>query len=243
MSQPRFPSRQAFTLVELLVSTTIIAVLAALVFAGGNRFLRKGEDVVCANNMRQTAAAILQYANENNGYFPPIQDTDGIKSWANTVVAYLGADPNNEMAKWKATLKYMRCPSHRRFTARITGKTSEDQYIIHELRNFGMNTFLGPSAQLPTNWRTLSSINRPSETMLLTESGLQMSGRCVGILDNYWLGQSTLDTNGHIRPGVHEGANNIAWCDGHVSKWKDVSLLQKHPYRDGGTQDLWRGQR
>lgn len=243
MSPTRFSSSQAFTLVETLVSVAVIAILAVLVFAGANRFLRQGSGVVCASNMRQTASAILQYANDNGGYFPPIQDTDGIKSWVNTVVAYMDANPNNELQKWNATRRVMRCPELRRVTGKLTGKTSEDQYTIHQMRNFAMNVFLGPGTAMPTNWRTLSSVVRPSDTMLLTESGLGVTGDCVGVMDNYWIGQSTLDENRQLRPGVHDGANNIAWCDGHISKWKNVSLLQKAPYRDGSTEDKWTGRK
>jgi len=243
MSQTRFSSSHAFTLVETLVSVAIIAILAVLVFAGANRFLSKGSDVVCASNMRQTAGAILQYANDNGGYFPPIQDTDGIKSWVNTVVAYMGADPNNELAKWRATRMYMRCPSHRQFTAKRTGKISEDAYTIHQLRNFAMNTFLGPYKESPANWRTLASVNRPSETILLSEAGLYLDGTCTGILNDYTIKQSTMDADGNLRPGVHAGANNIAWCDGHISKWKDVFLLTKEPYKYSKSEDRWTGNR
>lgn len=243
MTQTRFSSCPAFTLVETLVSVAIVAILAILVIAGTNRFIRQGSGVVCASNMRQTATAILQYANDNGGYFPPIQDTDGIKSWVNTIVAYMDANPSNELQKWNATRRVMRCPELRRVTGKLTGKTSEDQYTIHQMRNFAMNAFLGPGTAMPTNWRTLASVIRPSDTMLLTESGLGVTGDCVGVMDNYWIGQSTLDENLKLRPGVHDGANNIAWCDGHISKWKNVSLLQKAPYRDGSTEDKWTGRK
>jgi len=38
---------------------------------------------------------------------------------------------------------------------------------------------------------------------------------------------------------VHSGGNNILWCDGHVSRWDDVNLLVKEPYRTTNSEDKW----
>jgi prepilin-type processing-associated H-X9-DG protein/prepilin-type N-terminal cleavage/methylation domain-containing protein len=63
--------QRAFSLVELLVVIGVISVLIAIllpVLAGAQRSAR---DVKCKSNMRQVAAALVNYAAENKGRFPP----------------------------------------------------------------------------------------------------------------------------------------------------------------------------
>lgn len=63
-------SRRAFSLIELLVVVSIIAVLVALLLPSLKSARDAGRLVQCANNQRQLAFADLNYANENAGWFP-----------------------------------------------------------------------------------------------------------------------------------------------------------------------------
>lgn len=233
---------RAFTLMELLVTITILGVLAALLVPGIEAVRASADASACARNMRSVGQGILLYASDNQGMYPTLADVGDTKSWANSVVSYLGGDSAVEASKHQTALKVMRCPSMRRTIIALKGGgVSESSLSIQALRNFAMNIYLGPSSGDLANWRTVASVKQPSKTMLLSEAGITATGDCIFIMDNYWLGRSTLDAQGRTRPGVHNGANNIVWCDGHLSQWKDVSLLQKAPYRDGGTEDLWTG--
>ncbi len=65
------PSRiRGFTLVELLVTLTIIAVLAALSFAGASLFIKRAAAAKDASTLRQISACINMYASDNNDYLP-----------------------------------------------------------------------------------------------------------------------------------------------------------------------------
>jgi prepilin-type N-terminal cleavage/methylation domain-containing protein len=67
----RSPSRaRGFTLVELLVTLTIVAVLAALSFAGASLFMKRAAAVEDASTLRQISACINMYAADNNDYLP-----------------------------------------------------------------------------------------------------------------------------------------------------------------------------
>src|SRR5947209_20181620 len=59
-----------FTLVELLVVISIIAALAALLLPALNKTKEQGRATLCRSNMRQLTQAILDYADENDYYFP-----------------------------------------------------------------------------------------------------------------------------------------------------------------------------
>ena len=65
------PVRQAFTLVELLVVIGIIAVLVGILLPVINSARGTAAAVACQSNMRQLSTALLAYAAESRGSFPP----------------------------------------------------------------------------------------------------------------------------------------------------------------------------
>ncbi len=65
-----FARRLAFTLVELLVVIGIIAVLVGILLPVLSRARQYSATVKCASNMRQWSAAVLLYANQEQGWLP-----------------------------------------------------------------------------------------------------------------------------------------------------------------------------
>ena len=61
----------AFTLVESLVATGIIATLIAILFPALSKARQSAVPAQCQSNMEQTYYAIIMYTNEYGGYFPP----------------------------------------------------------------------------------------------------------------------------------------------------------------------------
>ncbi|HEY6229401.1 MAG TPA: type II secretion system protein, partial [Verrucomicrobiae bacterium] len=59
-------ARQAFTLVELLVTIAIIAILASLLAPAVVRARGSGNQIFCQNNLRQLGLAWIVYAQDNN---------------------------------------------------------------------------------------------------------------------------------------------------------------------------------
>jgi prepilin-type N-terminal cleavage/methylation domain-containing protein/prepilin-type processing-associated H-X9-DG protein len=64
-------SRRAFTLVELLVVIGIIAVLVGILLPVINSARGTATAVACQSNLRQLSTALLAYAAESKGSFPP----------------------------------------------------------------------------------------------------------------------------------------------------------------------------
>jgi len=64
-------TQKAFTLIEILVTVTIIAILAAMVLPAINRAKEKAREVSCMNNLKQLGIILLLYAEDNDDWLPP----------------------------------------------------------------------------------------------------------------------------------------------------------------------------
>jgi len=91
--------RRGFTLVELLVVMTIIAILMGLAFAGVARAREAARRTQCMNDMRQFGSAVMQYENARQkmpGYLNKMGGTlNGaqqltIVGWVPPLLGYLG---------------------------------------------------------------------------------------------------------------------------------------------------------
>ena len=63
-------ARRAFTLVELLVVISIIAILAAILFPVFARAREKARQTTCASNLKGFTTAILMYSSDNDAMMP-----------------------------------------------------------------------------------------------------------------------------------------------------------------------------
>jgi prepilin-type N-terminal cleavage/methylation domain-containing protein/prepilin-type processing-associated H-X9-DG protein len=82
---------KGFTLIELLVVIAIIAILAAILFPVFAQAREKARAISCASNERQMGLAILQYVQDNDEIYPPVNGTnpDGSdSSWTDFVQPY-----------------------------------------------------------------------------------------------------------------------------------------------------------
>lgn len=96
---------RAFTMIELLVTIALIAVLGGLAFAGAGSMLDRGNATKCLASMRQVGSAMHLFGSDNDLRLPGT--SHGI-SWTNSLAAYLGP-------------KFIgRCPSWPKHRARMT---------------------------------------------------------------------------------------------------------------------------
>ena len=102
------PRAHAFTLMEILVVITIIAVLAAIAFPAIDAVRLRGQQTAGLSNIRQVGAATLLYAGEHNFQLPGYTSgKPGHDRWPKVLSQYLKdvrayalpGDPNNYIAR------------------------------------------------------------------------------------------------------------------------------------------------
>lgn len=80
MTLPEFPRRQkkggrkGFSVIELLVGLSVVAILATLTIISIGRVKQAAKKTGCASNLRQMGMAAALYAQDNNGNLPLIYD-------------------------------------------------------------------------------------------------------------------------------------------------------------------------
>ena len=96
---------RAFTLLELLVVVSIIALLAAILFPAFGRARENARRSSCLSNKKQIGLGFLQYQSDNDGHFPFTNHVVGL-SWTNTLNPYIKNRgifhcPNDNSAAWE----------------------------------------------------------------------------------------------------------------------------------------------
>jgi len=122
----RSKRRYGFTLVELLVVISIIAVLLSILMPSLSKARGAAQRVVCQNNLKQQSLACSLYMEDNRGVFPGVLSEAGHSYWAwggkegtarttNVKVRYLNPYIGRKKAVDKksndSNLKLFSCPS------------------------------------------------------------------------------------------------------------------------------------
>lgn len=92
-------SRRAFTLVEILVVISIVAILGALAFPAFSSAISKSQSSEAMSNLRQIGGGILLYVQENNQELPKswgdsAADVGQRQHWQEAVDPYVGGRKN-----------------------------------------------------------------------------------------------------------------------------------------------------
>jgi len=83
---------RAFTLVELLVTVAILAILAAVSFPFVGTGLQHANCSACSSNMRSLGIAFLSYSIDNDGTLPGRTQTGGGDKWPTLLLPYVGGN-------------------------------------------------------------------------------------------------------------------------------------------------------
>lgn len=89
-AKAKWRSSHGFTLIEILVATALIIVLAALSLTIVKSGIERAEQVSCANNMRQLGSAFQSYAQDHGRYPETTHTARQSLAWVAALEDYLG---------------------------------------------------------------------------------------------------------------------------------------------------------
>jgi len=117
----------AFTLVELIVTMAVIAILAAMLFPSASSAIQRAQTTRCAANLHKIGIGVIQYAGENNGQLPSALSY-GITT-GDTMILALEPYLENKTKVWD-------CPSNPQlraagFTGYVQGNYASAFYFGH----------------------------------------------------------------------------------------------------------------
>jgi len=222
-----------FTLIEMLVVIAILALLMGLVFPAINRSVIRAQGMRSSSNLRNLGTALMMYATENKGYFPPsasqvtLEDggwaSGGLGSWDSFILPYLfpneTINPGNVNSLYDIIRGSASMFSHPRDQGVVTldRRVKRGYAMITGDDAVGVSTWTGNVFRYSAN---LSSIPSPSSTLLLAEQpGYENNhvGR-TGLS-----GMSSPERQLMHQPDLNgkEGRFHYLFADGHV-KFLDV---------------------
>jgi len=192
-----------FSLVELLVTIGIIAILAAILFPSVSRSLDAANRAGCLSNLRKIGIAAIGYSNDNNGQITPARKDPNY--WQGLLIPYLNRKDPNEGGS--AFVPEFWCPSAKVDTTKSPTKGFYN--LVFTKISYGANLHLAGSEyweDWPTHRRT--EVTKPSKMVLIAE------GTYI------FMSPTTVDgsTPGFTGPGAyrHSGMINLLLLDGHV---------------------------
>jgi len=221
-------TKTAFTLVELLVVISIIALLLSILMPVLSRSRKQAQTVVCLSQLKQMVLAAYIYAENNKNYYPLAYDrkvVDGIGKmdcWD-----FMDSDPVKPGILWQGQgfEKIQQCPSFKGASNMTAGRYSGYNYNSSYIGGFAItfisgNTIINQSGQPSVS---VLRIRRPAACALFGDG--QFSGGAnkfmrspfAGPVDEILgFGDSWTGAQGYR----HLAKTNIGWADGSVSSLK-----------------------
>jgi len=218
--------RRAFTLVELLVVISIIALLMAILMPSLAKVKKQAMEVVCKNNLRQLAMGMSFYAGENNDLMMPIIDQPG-EYWFHLIAPYLGQSKNYHKDP-ELVMKVAYCPATKEQDVTLWGTKNRrwQWWPMGTSGSYGLNLWFTPKG-----W--YSHIGNPGNYF---RKFSQARSTTPLLSDAIWVGGWPEDTDpvpasldgDFFQIGMarfyndrHEMSINVAFAGGHVD---DVDL-------------------
>jgi prepilin-type N-terminal cleavage/methylation domain-containing protein len=253
-TMPTSPVLRAFTLVELLVVVTIVALLASLTASALSRGKAASQRIACINKLRQWGNATQFYAEDHNDKLPKESVFDGINTWEMTTFTVCAEVWYNSLPKalgvtsaatysqtptsqrsFYARNNFFHCPSAR--FAPVSATYPNFSLAINSKLMMDFESAPGSMLEMvdlggPSELRT-SEIVLPEKTALFLDAGVAGEQRLSEYQPPY-TGQPKAYATEFA--GRHNKGGNILFAAGHVLTLhaRDVLDLDPNSPRRGG---------
>ncbi len=214
-----------FSLIELLVTVAIIAILAGLLLPALSKVRSKGKAVSCMNNIKQLVTAFNIYCGDYGDFLPSRSNS----SWNETFFNRLAGIPNETSSKMANTgsqgtylsIKVFYCPEMP--VQNLTGDGADYDWWAR-YTHYGVNDMLYHglpvnAAGIPES-RRITAIRNPSRKYLFADTFINTSSGVPDLQKGHWRlvnspGSKT-DTGYAAFAGRHGGLFNAARVDGSI---------------------------
>lgn len=230
MADKRFSFRRKdeFTIVELLVVVSIIAILAALFLPALNGAREAGIKTSCMNNLRQMGLDIIAYTDIYGGFIPVYR----INNYPWTATLYR----DRKGLKWDPYYQYNYCPISKAFNPTTEqGRKIYNTYGIKKyIQNDGaFEEAIGaknhwPYTLPPFNgtYMITKEIRTPSTYWLIGDSIYNKNNASMPGMASEWLVYEKNDTSRGVCL-AHQGTSNLLMLDSHAESWGKTKLQTK----------------
>lgn len=199
--QSRFQRRKIFTLIELLIVISIIAILAGMLLPALNKARMTAVRLSCLSRLKQFSLAEAMYSADYQDWINPGYINPPGAAWFLRTFTYMYPHGGNI---WK----FFVCPAE---TVPWTGSSPNFQYS-----HYGVNSHLTGSIVSGNYVRLRSSVPLPSKALHIADSN---RGNSYSITDCYWLGYrhgNPRQPYGKMTLAPIPPSANAAYLDGHA---------------------------
>ena len=221
--------RQSFSLIELLITIAIIAILAGILLPALNSARERAIAVNCTGNLRQIGHFLHSYTDDNRDWGPQMFDdhfllngSEITQVWQDRLMYYYMPDvPVSNLHHVITTEEEKRkirpifaCPSHNN----TEFPRNEVQYIW---RHYGMNEHMGGAVEKNSiqaySGRHLSRLRRPSARVWIGDLGPNTRTQGIPGAPHIVTGGAHREIQGYFIAYRHLSLANLVFADGHAA--------------------------
>lgn len=186
-------TKNAYSLIEILIIAAVFVILLSLLVPSVDTFLKRSKETATVNNLRQIGIGVSSYESDNDGSLPArIREGD---KWPVALAIYLGENPKI----------YADPASTNTFLTR-------NQNPITNLKNYTSFVFNGFNDLGAFNNQDIVvkavSIERPSQTILMTIQDYHP--------DNFYMDFDAMEHPTMLVPSRYHGGSYYLFADGSV---------------------------
>ncbi len=229
----RFPG---FTLIELLVVIAIIGILASLLLPALARTKARGQVAICQNHLRQLSLALVLYADDFRGVFPPRADSS---RWP------------TQLKPTYRDLRVLTCPNDVDKTRRPAPASAREpqpdaakrSFIINGWNDYFLDVLKLSFASIGGRSLPESAVGKPSETIVFGEKVTGSDHFYMDCFEGQGNDVDQIERARHMSSGKPptSGYSNYAFADGSARLVKCGQLL--YPLNLWMVTDYWRTNR